>query len=264
LTTPPSIGLAGGAAVVHVGMLLLWLAQRRSRNAGVVDAGWTAAVAGLAITHAATGSGDPIRRAAIAAFAGIWGVRLLAHLVMRLRREPEDGRYRAMRTNWGSAAQRNLFWLFQAQALLALLLTLPFLAVAGIAAPLPPAALAAAALLFTIAIAGESLADAQLASFRADPRHRGRTCRVGLWRWSRHPNYFFEWLHWWAYVPLAWGSGWVAAALAVPAVMLLLILFVSGIPPTEAQSLRSRGEDYRDYQLTTSAFFPWPPRRSAA
>ena len=105
-----------------------------------------------------------------------------------------------------------------------------------------------------------SLADRQLSAFKADPANRGRTCRQGLWRWSRHPNYFFEWVHWLAYVPLAWGSSWWPATLLAPAIMLYLVTKVTGIPPTEAQSLRSRGEDYADYQRTTSAFFPWPPR----
>ena len=117
--------------------------------------------------------------------------------------------------------------------------------------------------IWAIGVAGEAVADAQLARFRADPGHRGRTCRAGLWRYSRHPNYFFEWLTWWAYVAIAWGAphGWVA--LFGPAVMLLFLFKVTGIPYTEAQALRSRGDDYRAYQRTTSAFVPWFPRADA-
>ncbi len=108
-------------------------------------------------------------------------------------------------------------------------------------------------------IAGESVADRQLRRFRHDPANRGRTCREGLWRYSRHPNYFFEWLHWWSYAILAIGGplSWLAAL--APLVMLVFILFVTGIPPTEARAVASRGEDYREYQRTTSAFVPWPP-----
>jgi steroid 5-alpha reductase family enzyme len=112
-------------------------------------------------------------------------------------------------------------------------------------------------------VAGEYLADHQLARFRADPANGGRTCRSGLWRYSRHPNYFFEWLHWFTYVALAAGSRLAWVALSGPLVMYVFLRWVSGIPFTEAQALRTRGEDYRDYQRRTSMLFPWPPRRTA-
>jgi steroid 5-alpha reductase family enzyme len=111
--------------------------------------------------------------------------------------------------------------------------------------------------LWLIAVAGEAVADAQLAAFRADASNKGKTCRAGLWRYSRHPNYFFEWTHWLAYavmLPEDWRV-WVS-----PALMLYFLLRVSGIPATEAQALRSRGEDYRRYQRETSMFVPWPPQ----
>lgn len=114
--------------------------------------------------------------------------------------------------------------------------------------------------IWVLALGGESLADRQLARFRRDPANRGGVCQQGLWRYSRHPNYFFEWLHWWAYVAmgLAGPFGWVT--LAGPAVMLFFLLKVTGVPPTEARALESRGEAYRAYQRTTNAFFPGPPR----
>jgi steroid 5-alpha reductase family enzyme len=111
-------------------------------------------------------------------------------------------------------------------------------------------------------VAGEALADRQLAAHRRDPANKGKTCRSGLWRYSRHPNYFFEFLHWFAYVFLAvgMGIGWIAASLIGPAVMLVFLYRVTGIPYTEAQALRSRGEDYAEYQRTTSPFLPLPPK----
>jgi steroid 5-alpha reductase family enzyme len=108
-------------------------------------------------------------------------------------------------------------------------------------------------------VAGEAAADRQLARFRADPANRGRTCREGLWRYSRHPNYFFEWLHWFAYVALAAGSPWFWLAWTGPVVMYVFLRWISGIPYTEAQALRTRGEDYRDYQRRTPMLFPWFP-----
>ena len=119
----------------------------------------------------------------------------------------------------------------------------------------------AAILTWVVAVGGEWLADRQLADFRADPANRGRTCREGLWGWSRHPNYFFEWLHWFAYLWLAVGSHLWWLALIGPVLMLLFLYRVSGIPWTEAQALRSRGEDYVRYQREVSAFLPLPPRR---
>ena len=113
-----------------------------------------------------------------------------------------------------------------------------------------------------VAVCGEGLADWQLARFRRRPDSKGRTCREGLWRYSRHPNYFFEWIHWFAYVFLALGSPYVWVALCGPVVMLLFLFKLTGIPYTEKRALASRGEDYRRYQQTTSAFFPWPPKEA--
>jgi steroid 5-alpha reductase family enzyme len=112
-----------------------------------------------------------------------------------------------------------------------------------------------------LCIAGESLADWQLSRFRSQPANRGQVCNHGLWRYSRHPNYFFEWLHWWAYVCFAISNlPWGGLTILGPLTMWYLITRVTGIPPTEAQSLKSRGEAYRRYQQTTSPFFPWFPR----
>jgi steroid 5-alpha reductase family enzyme len=101
-----------------------------------------------------------------------------------------------------------------------------------------------------------------LAQYRGDPVNRGKTCRLGLWKYSRHPNYFFEWLYWWVYVLIAWTAplGWIS--LLAPGLMLFFLLKVTGIPATEAQAVRSRGDDYRDYQRTTSMFIPWFPQKT--
>ena len=110
-------------------------------------------------------------------------------------------------------------------------------------------------------IGGESIADAQLARFRSQPASRGKVCEAGLWRYSRHPNYFFEWLHWWAYVMFAIGaSHWWIALLLGPVLMLIFLLKITGIPHTEARALESRGQAYRQYQRTTSVSVPWPRR----
>lgn len=243
-------------------MTLGWLWQRRQDNAGIVDVLWSAGVGGAAVLLAWFGEGAPEPRVLLALCGGAWGARLATHLWRRMRGEPEDGRYRALRERW-HGDQHKLFAMFQFQALLIPLFALPFVAVAANPASLPWP-LAAGALVWLVAVLGEAVADAQLARFRADPAHRGKTCRSGLWRYSRHPNYFFEWLHWSTYVLFAIGSPHWWLALAGPIVMYGFLRYLSGIPLTEAQAMKSRGEDYRAYQRDTPMLFPWFPKRSGS
>jgi steroid 5-alpha reductase family enzyme len=236
-----------------------WLWQRRHHNAGIVDVLWASGLGASAVFAALCGAGAPSVRLLTGVCGATWGVRLARHLWKRVRAEPEDGRYRALRARWGSA-QAKWFGLFQFQAGLVALFCIPFMVAAG-NYTVRPAWLLAAAAIFILSIAGEDIADGQLARFRADPANRGRTCQSGLWRYSRHPNYFFEWLHWFTYVAIAAGAPHAAWSLLGPATMYLFLRWVSGIPFTEAQALRTRGDDYRDYQRRTSILFPWPPKR---
>ena len=254
-----------GALVVAAMMAALWLVQRRTRDAGIVDVGWAAGLGVLALLYAALVDGDPGRRALVAVLAATWSFRLAGYLLVdRIVGKPEDGRYQTLRARWGARAQARFFVFFQVQALVDVILSLTFLvAMRKGAAPLDALDVAGVAV-WVLAVAGESVADRQLARFRADPANRGRTCRAGLWRLSRHPNYFFEWLHWWAYVVLALGAPFWWLTLVAPALMLYFLLKVTGIPATEAQALASRGDDYRDYQRTTSAFVPWFPKRQGS
>lgn len=240
-------------------MTLGWLWQRARSNAGIVDVLWAGGVGASAVLIALTGSGAPATRAALGVMGGLWGGRLALHLWQRVRGEPEDGRYRYLRDHW-NGSQLKFFGFFQGQAFLIVLFSLPFIAVArnpGTSVVWVVAAIA----IWLLSVAGESVADAQLARFRNDPSNKGKTCRDGLWRYSRHPNYFFEWLHWFAYVCLAVGSPIVWLAWAGPVVMYVFLRWVSGVPYTEKQALRSRGEDYRQYQRTTSMLIPWFPRK---
>ena len=124
----------------------------------------------------------------------------------------------------------------------------------------------AGASLLVLAVIGERIADNQLAEWRSRPENKGKTCRAGLWAWSRHPNYFFEWFHWVAYPVMGLSligtglAGWWPVTLLGPAVMLFLLTRGTGIPYTEQQAMRSRGEDYRRYQEEVSPFIPWPPK----
>ena len=238
----------------------LWTIERRTQDASLVDVGWASSLGFLALLCGALLPGNSGRRALVAGMGALWSARLAWHLYIdRVRGKSEDGRYAALRKSWGPDAGRNFFWFFQAQGALAAVLALPFAALAARPGPLGPRD-AAGAVLWLIAVSGELMADGELAVFRAKSENKGRTCRVGLWRCSRHPNYFFEWTHWLAYAVMApadWRV-WIS-----PALMLYFLLRVTGIPATEAQALRSRGDDYRRYQRETSMFIPWFPRRAA-
>lgn len=262
--TPVNLALLGWLIMAAV-MLLLWIIQRARNDAGIVDVGWAAGLGILAILYAALADGHPGRRALVAALVAAWSIRLAIYLLFnRVVGKPEDGRYQTLRKNWGGRVQPFFFVFFQAQGLLDVILSLCFLAPMFEKRSDFLALEYVAVAVWLVSVIGESIADAQLARFRADSTNRGRTCRDGLWKYSRHPNYFFEWLHWWTYVliGLTVPYGWLA--FLGPALMLFLILKVTGIPPTEERALAGRGDDYRAYQRTTSVFFPWFPKKDLA
>jgi len=252
-----------GLAVLSAVMVLAWLRQRQTANAGIVDLIWSASLGLLALFYAFGTDGWQPRRIFVAILAGLWSGRLAWHLAQRVSSEPEDGRYAQLRESWGERFQAWMFWFFQAQAGLAVLLSLCFFLLMTADQPGWRVHDLAAAALWVVSIVGESIADRQLAAWRSDPANRGRTCRAGLWAYSRHPNYFFEWLHWLVYPLIGIGLPWGWTLWFAPALMLLLILKVTGIPPTEERALRSRGDDYRAYQRTTNAFFPGRRRSDA-
>ncbi len=239
----------------------LWFVYRRTDRADWVDAGWAGSLGLMAVLYGALGPGDLHRRLLVAVLGGSWGLRLALHLAHRIAKGPEDGRYTQLKSEWKTDLPKKFFLFFQFQALLAVFLSLPFLWPS--LDPRPSVGLLAwlGGALALISIAGEAVADAQLRRFKADPAHRGQVCRAGLWNLSRHPNYFFEWLIWVAFTLLAWASPWGWTSILCPALMLHFLLRVTGIPATEAQSLRSRGEAYAHYQREVSAFVPWFPKK---
>lgn len=243
-------------------MLCLWLAQRRTGNAGIVDVGWSLLVGVIGVAYAVFSDGYGLRRAAAGAMIGVWALRLGLYLWRdRVAGRPEEGRYAELRRRWGTAAQQRFLAFFMMQAVAAVFFSLPVLVAVGNPRLDWSGWDWAAVAVWCFAVGNTALADRQLARFKSNPEHRGQTCRLGWWRYSRHPNYFFEWLHWWSYVLLAIGSPWLWVSISVAMTMLYFLLFVTGIPPTEAQALASRGDDYRRYMRSTSAFVPWFPKR---
>lgn len=254
----PMLAVGAGTAVGL--MFALWVLHLRLRNAAVVDVGWTIAVGVQALAASFLGPGDPTRRAVVGVVGGLWSARLALHLVRRVASEPEDPRYAEIRARWGGNLRMKFLAFFLFQGVLAVALAGPFFVAAADPSPRLHPLLWAGVALALLSVVGEGTADAQLRRFKADPANRGTVCRVGLWGWSRHPNYFFDWLIWCAFVLLALPSPWGWATIGSPLLMLYFLTRVTGIPATEAHAVRSRGEAYRRYQREVSAFVPWPPR----
>jgi steroid 5-alpha reductase family enzyme len=255
--------LSAWAAVVAFTLFLIaWLVQQKTQNAGYVDVAWTYNLGLIALLYAWLGPATGLRHWVIAGMVVLWSLRLGTHVLLRVAGKPEEGRYKQLRAHWTTGTGAKFFAFFEGQTLLDVVLSLPILLVcvdtSRTGAGLGPLQIAGV-LLWIVALAGESIADAQLAHCKKTQPH-SEVCQTGLWRYSRHPNYFFEWLIWIAWALFAADSphGWLA--FLSPVLMLLFLYRVTGIPWTEAQSLRSRPEAYRRYQQTTSEFFPWFPK----
>jgi steroid 5-alpha reductase family enzyme len=267
------MGFVLGVLIVAIGlwaaMAAAWLVAEQTRRSGWIDAIWTFAtgLAGIALALWQVSPGV-LRPFLVAGLAGFWSLRLCLHIVSRTSRGGDDPRYQQLRVEWGDRASGRLFSFLQVQAAAGLVLALSIAA----AARRPEIGLdirdALGIVVFGVAIFGESTADRQLSRFGANPENKSKICDAGLWGYSRHPNYFFEWLVWVAFALMAiapaghYSWGWFG--LAAPVLMYVLLVHVSGIPPLEAHLLRSRGDAFRLYQARVNAFWPGPPRSKAA
>ncbi len=258
------------AVFLAIAMAGAWALAMRTGQSGLVDATWSLAI-GLGCLFAALwplfATDVDARRGLVAAMAAAWSARLSVHIFRRSFRGGDDPRYADLKAHWGQDAPRQMFIFLQIQAVAGW----PLVGAALLAAHSPRPSLGfqdfLGALVFAIGLIGEAIADRQMARFRADPANRGRICDVGLWAWSRHPNYFFEWVCWLGYAVIAvdltggWPWGWLA--FAAPATMYWLLVHVSGIPPLEKHLAHSRPEAFRDYASRVWAFWPRAPRARA-
>jgi steroid 5-alpha reductase family enzyme len=242
-------------------MAIIWAVSLKMKNAGIVDIAWSGLFLLITALYASIGDGYSNRRLLIAGMVGIWSARLATYLYLRVigHHPTEDARYAKMRAEWGEKAEGKLFWFFQLQGVLAVLLSIPFALVCMNSDPGIFTLELVASGLWLLALIGEALSDRQLDHFKH--QNKGKTCDVGFWKYSRHPNYFFEWLIWCSYFLFALSSpyGWVS--IFCPLLMYYVLTRVTGIPLAEEQSLKSRGDEYRNYQKKTSAFFPWFPKK---
>lgn len=246
-----------GLLCVWVLMFLLWGVYYSKKNASIADIGWATGFVITAFVYLYLGSGYGPRKFLIFLLVLIWGIRLAWHLYQRFSIQKEDPRYKTMIQRWEGNINLKVLGLFLLQGFLAAVLSLPFLLISNNPAPYFTACEMFGVLAWGGAILGESMADRQLYLFKQNPVNQGKVCQDGLWAYSRHPNYFFEWLVWVAYFLMAWSApaGWLA--LISPVVMLYLLLKVTGVPLAEEQAIKSKGELYRDYQKHTNAFWPW-------
>jgi steroid 5-alpha reductase family enzyme len=243
-------------------MLLVWLWANKIKNGGVVDICWSYNFPVIAVIIFFLAPGWETRLILISVMVIIAGGRLGTHLAQRVlaHLKDEEPRYAQLRKEWAPNADKKFFFFFQFQAISNVILAVPFFAIAMNTKVGLSGFEWAGFILWFISITGEAMADRQLAEFKKDPANKGEVCDKGLWYYSRHPNYFFQWLMWMAYFIFALGSPYGWLGVISPAVILYLLLKVTGIPATEEQSIRSKGDKFRAYQKSTSAFVPLPKK----
>lgn len=250
------------ALILLVFFLFTWWLSMRLENYSFVDVTWSLSFAPIAVWYAFTGQGWSMRRIAIAALVSFWSLRLGVYLWKRVasHHPKEDVRYAVLRQRWASNTHRAFLLFFLAQAVLAWLLMLPVRMIANRPETAFDLLESLGLVVWAFALMGEGIADAQLARFKRTNTDPKAICQIGLWHYSRHPNYFFQSLLWWGLFLMALPAPWGWTSIVAPLAMLHFLLNVTGIPLTEKLSIDKRGEIYRAYQRTTSAFVPWFPK----
>lgn len=253
--------LGANFIVIEVFMLLLWLAYLLRPNIGLVDLGWGVSLVLASLVPLIGGDGYFWRRLLVVIVFAVWGIRLSYHLMRRFRFDVEDARWSHLMESplyFGPLPFRVLV-LYLLQGAVATLLSLP-IAIMGVNQEPSFSTFEVFGLLIWMGgLAGEAIADGQLYAFKADSANEGKVCQEGLWRYSRHPNYFFEWIIWIGFALMAISSpfGWLG--IIAPLIVLYLLVRVTGIPPLEQHEVEEKGEAYKQYQARISSFLPWFP-----
>lgn len=260
--TPPITALALTGLGAALGLTtLVWLVSLVRRDASVIDVFWGLGFVLLAWLYRAQAPVESPRQTVVPVLVTIWGLRLALYILWRNWGEGEDYRYAAMREKWGSAfplvSLPVVFWL---QGVLFWLVGMPLLQVQLSPQPAGWTALdSLGAALFAVGLVFEAVGDLQLARFKADPANQGKVLDRGLWRYTRHPNYFGDAALWWGFACFALATHGSLWTLISPLLMTFLIVKVSGVALLE-KGLGDTKPKYRDYVRRTRAFFPWPPR----
>ncbi len=255
------VAIAIGLSLAMAGS---WFVQRITGLSGWIDTIWSLSVGLGGIVAALFAHGVFERRMTVLIIIAAWALRLGSHIGARTMGSGEDPRYAKIIEGWGDSAAWRLFIFLQVQALAAFILVLAVYLAAANGAGYPRVLDFLAVLVAVVALAGESISDAQLSRFRKSPQAKSEICETGLWRYSRHPNYFFEWLFWCSWPLFAVSNSFMSfMSLLAPALMYWLLVHVSGIPPLEEHMLRSRGDQFRALQRRVNAFFPGPRKQES-
>lgn len=240
----------------------VWIFAMRVNNFSVIDAAWSFAFFVHAIVFYNLSSGATFRKLLFLGVIGLWSLRLGFYLTKRIKSHHplEDTRYIKLREDYGDNYENRFLYFFLMQAASVSFLTFPAIFVFNNPSENLSLFEVFGVIFFFLSLAGEALADAQISRFKLNPANKGKVCNVGLWKYSRHPNYFFESCIWFSYFVFWLGTDSMWWSLYAPLCILLLLLKVTGVPPSEAQSLKSRGDAYREYQRKTSIFVPWFPK----
>lgn len=251
--------LITGLILVLLYMSLWFVVARKRRRLDTVDSAWGGGFAVLAwlVAIQATSS----RTLMVAVLVTIWSARLTLHLARRSRRSQDDPRYVSMTKNWKRVWLRAYFSIFLLQGLLIVAVGLPIIANANYLLPELQWLFTLGYLVWVAGFFIEYRADKELAAFKSDAANKGKILQTGLWRYSRHPNYFGELVQWWGIGLIAAQTSFGWLGLVGPLLLTYLIVFVSGIPPIEKR--RDNDKKYQDYKRRTSALVPWPPKSSA-
>lgn len=255
--------LLASCLAVLLSMTATWYIQLKTKNAGIVDVTWSYNFALLGYLVFIFGDGAYDRKVLLTSLVLIWSIRLGTYLYRRNVGKAEDVRYAQLRIDWGKAADIKMLFFFYFQAIFNLVLALPFVLIAFNKDSVMHWNEYLGAALVIIAVIGESLSDWQLKQFKKDPKNKGQVCEAGLWNYSRHPNYFFEWLVWVGFLIMALSAPYGYLAIVSPALILWTLLKMTGIPMTEELAVKSKGDLYRNYQRSTSPFIPLPKRHKA-
>lgn len=247
--------------LVQIMMFILWLIYYQRGNAGIVDIGWAVGFILTTVAYFFLGYGSLFKTLVLLIMVILWAGRLAYHLYRRYSNGKEDERYTELRERWGASQYTHFRFLilFVFQGVLITVLSLPFLLVSCCPQPVWTGWEVFGIFLWAVGLAGEYFADEQLHQFKESGKPG--VCNIGLWNYSRHPNYFFEWIVWLGFAFYAFPTTAGLLAFISPVIMYYLLRHVSGVPLTEAHLLRTKGEDYKQYQAKTSEFYPWFPKR---
>jgi steroid 5-alpha reductase family enzyme len=249
-----------GALVLVTLFTVAWFIQLRTHNGAIADVAWAFGFPLVTAVYTFIDGDFGVRKIILLILTLLWGARLGIYLFVRAISKPEDVRYTALRQEWGSKQNLMMLRFYYFQAILAWLLCFQFLIIVKNAeAELDWNEFAGIAL-WIIGFAGETIADAQLKRFKDNPSNKGKVCDDGLWFYSRHPNYFFEWLIWVSYFVMSLNAPYGVVTIFCPLAMLYFLTKVTGIVYTENQMLKSKGEAFRRYQQSTSSFIPLPKK----